>query len=107
MRKLLSIVAMAAIMASCNESKTEETTVVNADSISMDANSANAMADSAKAAMADTANKMMSTMTDSAGKMMDKMADTAHKMMNHAADKMEKAGDKMEKAADKMMEKKP
>ncbi len=107
MKKLLSIVAIAAIMSSCNDSKTEETTVVNTDTISMDANNAKAMADSATAAMADTANKMMNNMTDTASKMMDKMADTAHKMMNHAADKMEKAGDKMEKAADKMMEKKP
>jgi hypothetical protein len=65
MKKILSIVAIAAIMASCNDSKKEETTTTTTDSIVSDATNTNAMA-------TDTTTKMPADTTH--------MMDTTHKM---------------------------
>ncbi len=82
MKKILSIVAIAAIMASCNDDKKTDATETTTDSVTMDANQMSNMADSA--------NKMMDKMGDSANKMMDKMGDSASKMLNKMADSIKK-----------------
>ena len=71
MKKIFSIVALAAVMASCTDSKKEETTITNTDSISMDATNNSMMVDSTMM-MSDTSHKM-DKMSDTTNNKMDKM----------------------------------
>ncbi len=87
MKKLLSIVAIAAIMASCNDSKKDETPAATVDSPAADASAVSNAADSASKMVtnaADSANKMVTNVADSASKMMDKAKDSANKVMDKA-----------------------
>jgi hypothetical protein len=88
MKKLLSTLAIAAIMVSCNDSKNDDTTTPGSDTSNpaMDAAAADRKADTA-ILINDTAHKMIEKMPDSGTKMMDKMNDTFHSK----ADKMKAA----------------
>ena len=83
--------AIAAIVASCNDSKKDDTTSTPADTtnVTMDANAAARMADSMNAAHMDTTHKMMPNTADTLNKV-----DTAHKMKDKDAEgKMKAAPD--------------
>jgi hypothetical protein len=90
MKKLFSILAIAAVMTACNNSTDEAKTKTDTTATSNPAMEA--------AKTADTATKMIDAAKDTMNKKMEAAKDTASKMID-------KAGDKMKEAADKMKEK--